>query len=246
MSGSGISWALCKCAPRSRQITMPAPQHSVFYRPDALPVTQPTASKHCLSIVFLKCMPHPLFYTTMHLLLHLLYLSMSQHSKYRPKISSLSTVHQPLGVIWRLLFSRDTSVFSAIEMLHDIALYKFTIDIDIDITQPYALAQGCAVFWLGFPTSCLHRHVGVPSRVIPKCDTFVRHLLDFLEQNEDAPTIRIDCHPSWLTGAPTSAIHTIFIPDALPCTTLLIYHGLGQAPNMLDCIPGGLVTRWLG
>ena len=35
----------CKSAPRSRQITMPAPHHSVFYRPDALPATQPTASK---------------------------------------------------------------------------------------------------------------------------------------------------------------------------------------------------------
>ena len=46
VSGSGISWAVCKSAPRSRQITMPAPHHSVFYRPDALPATQPTASKH--------------------------------------------------------------------------------------------------------------------------------------------------------------------------------------------------------
>ena len=46
MSGSGISWAVCKSAPRSSQITMPAPHHSVFYRPDALPAAQPTASKH--------------------------------------------------------------------------------------------------------------------------------------------------------------------------------------------------------
>jgi len=68
-SGSGISWTICKSAPRSRQIscadvplrncslthslthsprqiTMPAPHHSVFYRPDALPAAQPTASKH--------------------------------------------------------------------------------------------------------------------------------------------------------------------------------------------------------
>ena len=45
-SGSGISWAICKSTPRSRQITMPAPQHSVFYRPDVLPADQPTASKH--------------------------------------------------------------------------------------------------------------------------------------------------------------------------------------------------------
>jgi len=44
--GSSISWAICKSAPSSRQITMPAPHHSVFYRPDALPATQPTVSKH--------------------------------------------------------------------------------------------------------------------------------------------------------------------------------------------------------
>ena len=46
VSGSGISWAVCKSAPRSRQITTPAPHHSVFYRPDALPAAQPTVSKH--------------------------------------------------------------------------------------------------------------------------------------------------------------------------------------------------------
>ena len=31
VSGSGISWAICKSAPSSRQITMPAPQCSVFF-----------------------------------------------------------------------------------------------------------------------------------------------------------------------------------------------------------------------
>ena len=46
VSGNGISWAVCKSAPRSRQITTPAPHHSVFYRPDALPAAHPTASKH--------------------------------------------------------------------------------------------------------------------------------------------------------------------------------------------------------
>ena len=46
MSGSGISWARCKSAPRSRQTPTPAPHHSVFYRPDALPAAQPTVSKH--------------------------------------------------------------------------------------------------------------------------------------------------------------------------------------------------------
>ena len=46
MSGSGISWAICKSAHRSRQTTTPVPHHSVFYRSDALPAAQPTASKH--------------------------------------------------------------------------------------------------------------------------------------------------------------------------------------------------------
>jgi len=55
-SGSGISWALCKSAPRSRQITMPVPHHSVFYRPDALRATQPTASKHWRHKIFLWSM----------------------------------------------------------------------------------------------------------------------------------------------------------------------------------------------
>jgi len=47
VSGSGISWAICKSAPRYRQITMPTPHHSVFYRLDALPAAQPAALKHC-------------------------------------------------------------------------------------------------------------------------------------------------------------------------------------------------------
>ena len=46
VSGSGISWAICRSAPRSRQITTPATHRSVFYRPHALPATQPTVSKH--------------------------------------------------------------------------------------------------------------------------------------------------------------------------------------------------------
>jgi len=48
VSGSGISWTICKSAACSRQTTTPAqPTHqSVFYRLDALPAAQPTASKH--------------------------------------------------------------------------------------------------------------------------------------------------------------------------------------------------------
>jgi len=43
-SGSGISRAICKSVPWSKQITTPAPHRSVFYRPDALPATQPCQS----------------------------------------------------------------------------------------------------------------------------------------------------------------------------------------------------------
>ena len=50
VSGSGISWAVCKFAPRSRQITTP-----VFYRPDALPAAQPTVSKHRRQSRLLQC-----------------------------------------------------------------------------------------------------------------------------------------------------------------------------------------------
>jgi len=49
---NGISRATCKSASRSKQITMPAPHRSVFYRPDALSAAQPTAS----STEGLQCM----------------------------------------------------------------------------------------------------------------------------------------------------------------------------------------------
>ena len=40
-------WQWHQSAPCSRQITMPAPHRSFFYRPDALSAAQPTVSKHC-------------------------------------------------------------------------------------------------------------------------------------------------------------------------------------------------------
>jgi len=52
VNSSGISWAICKSAPRSRQTTTPAPHHSGFYRPDALPATQPTASTHWRQVLY--------------------------------------------------------------------------------------------------------------------------------------------------------------------------------------------------
>ena len=44
VSGSGIRWAICKSAPRSSQITTPAPHHSVFYRPVRQSVPYPMKS----------------------------------------------------------------------------------------------------------------------------------------------------------------------------------------------------------
>jgi len=61
-----------------------------------------------------------------------------------------------------------------------------------------------------------------------------RHLLDFLMQNEDN-TGRCTNNPDGvppprrLSGAPMSTISTIFMPNALPGTTLPIYPGLGKA-----------------
>ena len=46
VSGSGICWAIRKSATHPRHITTQASHHSDFYRPDALPAAQPTASKH--------------------------------------------------------------------------------------------------------------------------------------------------------------------------------------------------------
>jgi len=54
VSGSGISWAICKSAPLFRQITTPAPHHSVFYRPDSLPAAQLRARKQGARVKALK------------------------------------------------------------------------------------------------------------------------------------------------------------------------------------------------
>ena len=50
VSGSGISWATCKSAPRSRQITTLAPHHSVFLQAGC-PSRHPTNS-----VKALKCL----------------------------------------------------------------------------------------------------------------------------------------------------------------------------------------------
>jgi len=57
VSGSGINWAICKSAPWPRHITTPASHHSVFLQTDALPASQPTASKHWRHIVDIINLP---------------------------------------------------------------------------------------------------------------------------------------------------------------------------------------------
>ena len=49
VSGSGISWAICKSTHRSRQITTPAPHHSVFLQAGC-PFCRPTNSAKALKV----------------------------------------------------------------------------------------------------------------------------------------------------------------------------------------------------
>ena len=53
VSGSGISWAICKSATCSRQITTPAPHHSVFLQAGC-PSCRPTNSVKALKAKALK------------------------------------------------------------------------------------------------------------------------------------------------------------------------------------------------
>ena len=70
--GSGISWAICKSAPFSRQITMPAPHHSVFYRPDA------SSCRPTNSVKALKAHAHIInWLVNKHLCISLLWLTVS-------------------------------------------------------------------------------------------------------------------------------------------------------------------------
>ena len=55
VSGSGISWAICKSAPRQTDNHTSTPPLKFFYRPDALLATQPTASKHWRQNTQLNC-----------------------------------------------------------------------------------------------------------------------------------------------------------------------------------------------
>jgi len=51
VGGSGISWAVCKCAHRPRQVTMPASHHSVFLQ-TGCPSCRPANSVKALKAVY--------------------------------------------------------------------------------------------------------------------------------------------------------------------------------------------------
>jgi len=72
VSGSGISWAVCKSAPRSRQITTPAPHHSLCHtkrelrRSDTAPELEQTAQQitsSSTSNLFLSVCPQATHFT---------------------------------------------------------------------------------------------------------------------------------------------------------------------------------------
>jgi len=62
--------------------------------------------------------------------------------------------------------------------------------------------------------------------------------------NAHTLTIRLGATPSRVISDPRPS-SPIFMPDAIPAATLPLCHGLGQAPNMLDCIPSGMVAEIL-
>ena len=100
VNGNGINWAICKSAPRSRQITTPAPHHSFFYRPDALPAAQPTASKHWrpanLTNLAQDCKPVVCcFFAKFPSLNHCI--TLPTYVKKRPKTAILKTKFPTLG-----------------------------------------------------------------------------------------------------------------------------------------------------
>jgi len=71
-----------------------------------------------------------------------------------------------------------------------------------------------------------------------------RNLLHFVVQGKiteaDTLTTQLGATPS---GRISAHLHhpPIFMPDALPAITLPLYPGLGQASNVLACIPCGVV-----
>ena len=72
-----------------------------------------------------------------------------------------------------------------------------------------------------------------------------RNLLHFVVQGKiteaDTLTTQVGATPSGLISDPPPSSPYFFTPDALPAATFPLYPGLGQASNVLACIPCGVV-----
>jgi len=82
--------------------------------------------------------------------------------------------------------------------------------------------------------------LGPPSELVPEEIFFWTFMVQGEITDADTSTIRLVTTLSALISSPPpSSPH--FTPDALPAATLPLYPGLRQAPNMLACIPSGMV-----
>ena len=99
VSGSGISWAICKSAFRSRQITMPVPYHSSLT--DRMPFLPPNQQRqstegkiHIVHIVVYILMFHHNHKTTsvcsLHVFTSTIWASVTQHSPERQTIPDIN------------------------------------------------------------------------------------------------------------------------------------------------------------
>ena len=96
-------------------------------------------------------------------------------------------------------------------------------------------------------THYTHNHFTALFLGIPRWAGARRNLLlDLMVQGKitdtDTPTIWMGTTPSGLISDPPPSFPH-FKLDALPAATLPFYPSMGQAPNMLACIPTGMVRR---
>jgi len=111
-------------------------------------------------------------------------------------------------------------------------------------TQPSALAQGCAAFWLGFPSYCLCRHVAAPTGWYPIIVLFPTIIFWILMVQGKITEVYT---PTVQLGAPlrTNQQATSIIPPFLRRMPFLLQRSKfilarDRHRNMLDCIPRGL------
>jgi len=99
--------------------------------------------------------------------------------------------------------------------------------------------------WISMPTVLVAVPTVMQNSLHPLSTSSIiaRRLLDFMQQGKiteaDAPTIRLDATPSWLSVPPPPS-SPIFTWNAIFVTTVPIYPGLGQALNN-----DGLHSQWL-